>query len=57
MKKALTKISNISRVWHYVGGKRVDGPPTNLSGDVSGLIGDVDDCDLTQSERERRQHE
>jgi hypothetical protein len=40
MKKALKKIS-ATTCYHFVDGKKFDGAPSYLSGDVTGLYGDV----------------
>jgi len=58
MKKALKRAYN-SGVFHSVDGKRIAGVPesisgnisSGLSGDISGLSGDFDDCEITEEER------
>ena len=40
MKQNLTR-ELVRELYHYAGGIRVSGPPPDLSGDVSGLRGDV----------------
>lgn len=49
MKKALRKTKN--RCWYFLDGKEIDGCHDRLSGDVTGLRGDVDDCNLSGYER------
>lgn len=57
MKKALWKSQNAC--WHFVDGLRIDGCHDNLTGDVTrlltgnvtGLTGDVDDCELSDADR------
>lgn len=39
MKKALSKVE--FKTWHYVDGKRVEGVHDRISGDVTGIIGNV----------------
>lgn len=65
MKTNLTRIN--SALYHYLNGKKLDGKNTNmsgncsrlsgdcsgLSGDCSNLRGDLDDCDITQEDREK----
>ena len=41
MKAVLSLVK--TELYHYVNGKRVEGVPTGLLGDVSGLLGDVSD--------------
>ena len=43
MKKALSRIANTTGIYHYVDGKKVEGPHSNISGDVSNISGDVSD--------------
>ena len=64
MKKALTKQKEL---YHYVNGGKIDGvhdnitgdtsnisgDVSNISGDVSYISGDLDDCDITEEEREK----
>ena len=50
MKRALKK--NNLLIWHYKNGERVSGCHDRLSGDVTGISGDVSDCDLTAMDRE-----
>ena len=42
MRKALTKTTK-KKCWYFVDGKKIDGVPSGLRGDVSGLSGDVSD--------------
>lgn len=58
MKKLLVKKEAVC-VYHFVKGKRVAGPHpdlrgnvSGLSGDVTGLHGNVDDCCISDEERE-----
>lgn len=56
LEKSSNKIwhySNGGRIWHYSNGGRVDGAHESLSGDATGLRGDVGDCDLSDEERKR----
>ena len=59
MKKALQKIesSNVS-LYYFKDGKRIEGVPEDIRGDVSGIrgnvngiIGNLDDCEITDKER------
>ena len=57
MKKALTRDTGL---YHMIGGKRVDGPHPGLSGnctglwgDCTGLSGDLDECEITDEERNK----
>lgn len=59
MKRALTRIQDAYRCWHFVNGERIFGPPpdlrgdvTGLRGEVTGLRGDADACELTDADRE-----
>ena len=52
MKRALTSIQDAYRCWHFVNGERIFGPPPELLGDVTGLRGDADACELTDADRE-----
>ena len=66
MKRAL-KNMNTTGLYHFVDGVRIAGAPSGLwgdvsglrgdvsglLGDVSGLWGDVDECSLTDEEREK----
>lgn len=49
MKKALTK--EIGKIYHYKDGVKVDGVHSDIHGDVSGIRGNIDDCQLTDEER------
>lgn len=49
MKKNLTKIEN--KIYHYKDGVRMEGVHKDITGDVSGIIGNLDDCEITQEER------
>ena len=58
MKAVLSLVK--TELYHYVNGKRVEGVPTGLRGDVSGLSGDVsdlsgdvDEAEITDKEREK----
>ena len=42
MKKALTRNTE-KKCWYFVNGKKIDGVPSDLRGDVSDLRGDVSD--------------
>lgn len=57
MKKSLTRRPQVG-IWHFANGSKVEGPPADLSGNVSSLRGnvsniwgDIDDCDLTPAQR------
>lgn len=50
MKKALKK-TTARELYHFVDGVHIDGAPASLRGDVSGLEGDVDECELSDDER------
>ena len=57
MKKNLTKVTN---VYHYKNGTRVDGAPsevsgdlTEVSGDLTGISGNLTECEITPEDRER----
>ena len=57
MKKALTRNTE-KKCWYFVNGKKIDGVPSDLRGDVSdllgdvsGLRGDVGECEITDEER------
>jgi len=49
MKPALKKTE--SQIYYFSEGRRIDGPHDLISGDVSGLSGDIDACELTDEER------
>ena len=49
MKKLLTKIEY--NLYHIKDGVRIKGVHSKLSGDVSGLSGDVSDCEITEEDR------
>lgn len=60
MKKALESIAAAGHCWHFANGKRAEGAHAglrgtlsrDLRGDVSGLRGDVDACEMTDADRE-----
>ena len=49
MKKELTRIE--SKIYHYQDGKKVDGAPAGVRGDLSGVQGDLDECDIAEKDR------
>ena len=51
MKKALKRIEY--KIWHYQDGKTVGGAPSGVRGDLSGVRGEIDDCEITDEERKR----
>lgn len=50
MKKMLKK--NLG-IYHFVNGVRVDGPPSGVSGDLSGVRGNLDECEITEEDRKK----
>jgi len=52
MLKKLKKIE-MKLYWIDDKGDKHEGVPSGLRGDVSGLRGDVDDCSITQEERNK----
>ena len=51
MKKTLKK--TLSGVYHTKNGKKIEGLHSGLRGNVSGMRGDVNDCELTDEDREK----
>ena len=51
MKKALERIK--LKVWHYKDGEKIEGVHSKISGNVTGISGDIDDCNITGAEREK----
>ena len=51
MKKCLVKIK-VEGIFYYKDGEKIFGCLSGLWGNVSGLRGDVDDCKITDEERE-----
>ena len=49
MKQNLTKIDN--NVYYFKDGLRVSGVHDRISGNVSGISGNLDDCEITAEER------
>ena len=49
MKKALTRIQ--SKLWHFVDDNKIDGSNPKLIGNCTGLIGDIDDCEIYDEDR------
>ena len=49
MKKALTRIN--SEKFYFVDGKKIQGTPERVRGNLSGVRGDIDDCELTDEDR------
>ena len=52
MKPMLTKAAPRSLYYYYRNGIRIEGPHPELQGDVTGLQGDLDACEITDAERE-----
>ena len=52
MKKALKKIKS-GEIFHFVDGEKISGAPSGLIGDVSGLSGDIDSCEISDEDRLR----
>ena len=50
MKRTLERYE-FEALYHYNNGNKVMGPHKELRGNVSGLRGDVDECELTEMER------
>ena len=42
-----------AQLYYYSNGKRINGTPPGLRGDVTGLRGDVDDAKITDAERKK----
>ena len=55
MKRAL-KHSPPPSIYHVVRGQHVEGAPPDVRGDLTGVRGDLDACELTDAERERGVH-
>ena len=51
MKRALKRAKKV--IFHYVNGRRVDGPPPSVRGDLTGVYGDLTDCGITYEDRKR----
>ena len=51
MKPMLTKAAQ-HPLYYYRSGMRIEGPHPGLRGNVTGLWGDLDDCEITDAERE-----
>ena len=49
MKKMLSRFQ--SGVYHVAEGKRCEGPPSGVTGDLTGVTGDLDDCEISEAER------
>jgi hypothetical protein len=41
------------KIYHYVDDVRVEGPPSDVSGDLTGVSGNLDDCEITDTDRAR----
>ena len=54
MKRELTKTT--CKIWHIKDGIRREGPPSDESGDLTGVWGNVDDCKITQEDRKAGIH-
>ena len=50
MKRALKRFPGI---FHYRDGGFIEAPPDGVRGDLSGVRGDLDDCNLTSDDRKR----
>ena len=42
--------------WYYKDGARVPGHPPGVFGDLTGVRGDLDDCEITQEDRKAGIH-
>ena len=51
MKKALKRVEY--KIWHFLNGNKVEGAPFGITGNLTGIRGDLTDCELTEEERER----
>jgi hypothetical protein len=51
MKKALTKITG--SMYYYENGERIEGVPEDISGNLSSITGNLNDCEITEEERNR----
>lgn len=51
MKRGL--IREKKECWYFVGGDKIDGFPSGVEGDLTGVRGDIDECELTDVERSR----
>ena len=51
MKRKLTR--NFDKIHHYVDGRRHNGPPSGVTGDLNGVRGDLNDCETTDKDREK----
>ena len=52
MKKALTR-KEPAPLYYYKNGKRIDGRNPDMTGDCTGLRGDLDDCEIIDQDREK----
>ena len=51
MKRALSSMT--ATIYYYKDEKKIEGKHENITGNVTWLRGDVDDCTLTNKEREK----
>ena len=51
MKKCLTRTDQC--VYYYVNGDRIYGVPDGITGNLTGIWGDIDDAGLTDDDRKR----
>ena len=58
MLKKLTRSQ--SSIYHYIDGKRTEGAPSTVRGDLSGISGDlseisgdINDCEITDEDRKK----
>ena len=49
MKKGLKRIEYNS--WHFKDGKKIEGAPSDIRGNLTGIRGNLDDCEITQEDR------
>ena len=42
-----------STIFHFVDGKRIEGAPPDVCGNLSGVSGDLDDCEISDDDREK----
>jgi hypothetical protein len=51
MKKMLEKSS--TRIWHFIDGVKYESVPSGVRGDLTGVYGDLDYCEITNADRAR----
>ena len=49
MKRVLTRMKN--EYYYFVDGERIVGSPDGITGDLSDIRGNLDDCEISEAER------